>query len=246
MPHLTIFATQPILVGLLCAVFLKGFREAVGLSVVLVIVYLALNLVILSVGVYQITQHPEVIQAWHTRLFENHGNPLVLLGIAALLFPKLALGLSGFETGVAVMPMVQGQKGDTEENPRGRIHNTFKLLSSAAVAMSFFLIVSSFVTAFLIPAKEFQPGGSASGRALAYLSHAYLGDIFGSIYDLSTIFILWFAGASAMAGLLNIVPRYLPRYGMAPNWARASRPLVLVFVEYHSKCRRTKINVAAF
>lgn len=218
-----------ILVGLLCAVFLKGFREAVGLSVVLVIVYLALNLVILSVGVYQIAQHPEVIQAWHTRLFENHSNPLVLLGIAALLFPKLALGLSGFETGVAVMPMVQGQKGDTEENPRGRIHNTFKLLSSAAVTMSFFLIVSSFVTTFLIPAKEFQPGGSASGRALAYLSHAYLGDIFGSIYDLSTIFILWFAGASAMAGLLNIVPRYLPRYGMAPNWARASRPLVLVF-----------------
>lgn len=226
-----------VLVGFLGAIFLRGFREAIGLAVFLVGVYLLLNLIVISVGIIHVQHQPSVIVDWKNTLFADHGNPLVMLGVSALLFPKLALGLSGFETGVAVMPLVAGDSHghshsnshDTEKYPRGRIRNTYKLLTTAAVIMSGFLITSSLVTTLLIPAAEFQAGGKANGRALAYLAHLYLGNGFGTLYDLSTISILWFAGASAMAGLLNIVPRYLPRYGMAPNWTRTIRPLVLVY-----------------
>jgi hypothetical protein len=218
-----------LLIALLGGVFLRGFQEAVGIAVVLVVVYLSLNLIVIGIGTSQIIQNPAVLTNWQQELFTSHGNPLMMLTASALLFPKLALGLSGFETGVAVMPLVAGDPGETEDNPVGRIKNTYKLLTIAALIMSFFLLTSSLITTVLIPAAEFKAGGLANGRALAYLSHKFLGDGFGTVYDLSTIAILWFAGSSAMAGLLNIVPRYLPRYGMAPDWARATRPLVLVF-----------------
>ena len=184
---------------------------------------------LISVGLYEVLTHPTAVTDWQAALFRSHGSPLAMIGVALLLFPKLALGLSGFETGVAVMPLVRGDPTDTPEQPLGRIRNTRKLLTAAALIMSVFLITSSFVTTVLIPPAEFLAGGEANGRALAYLAHDYLGDLFGTVYDVSTILILWFAGASAMAGLLNIVPRYLPRYGMAPDWARATRPLVLIF-----------------
>ncbi|MEP6787793.1 MAG: amino acid transporter [Acidobacteriota bacterium] len=258
------FFDHPVIVTLafvafLGIVFLKGFKEAIGIAVVLVGVYLFLNVIVLGRSIMEVVNHPELLNNWQTALFATKisAGPFQVAGLAAIVllsitsFPRLALGLSGFETGVAVMPLVKRPN---------RIGNTRRLLMTAALIMSVLLIVSSFVTSVLIPREEFCPridcgvethiheppafcscsadqkaagvsteGGKANGRALAYIAHKYLSEWFGTLYDLSTILILWFAGASAMAGLLNIVPRYLPRYGMAPEWSRATRPLVLVF-----------------
>jgi hypothetical protein len=218
-----------VLLGLLGAVFLKGFKEAIGIAVLIVAAYLLLNLVVVAASLYEITTSPRHFSDWTGTLFNNYGNPLVMIGVSLLVFPRLALGLSGFETGVSMMPLVRGEHDDASERPAGRIRNTRKMLTVAALIMCFYLITTSFVTIVLIPAEEFRAGGSANGRAISYLAHERLGEVFGTIYDVSTITILWFAGASAMAGLLNIVPRYLPRYGMAPDWGRAVRPLVLVY-----------------
>ncbi|WP_245642101.1 amino acid transporter [Nonomuraea candida] len=210
------------LIAALGGVFLAGFSEAISLAVVLVAVYLLLNVVVVATAVQRVLTHPEQVTGWQNALSADHSSPIAMIAVSLYVMPKLALGLSGFETGVAVMPLV---KGDLAE----RIKGARKLLTTAALIMSVFLVTSSFATTVLIPAAEFAEGGAANGRALAYLAHLYLGDWFGTAYDLSTIAILWFAGASALAGLLNIVPRYLPRYGMAPDWTRAVRPMVLVF-----------------
>ena len=219
-----------LLILLLGAVFLRGFQEAIGIAVVLVIVYLGLNAVVIANSFILIAGQPELFGDWgRAMLQQGGGNPLGVLAVALFVFPQLALGLSGFETGVTVIPQIKGDADGPGQRPERRIRGAKNLLTTAAITMSVFLVTSSLVTTLLIPAAEFQPGGDANGRALAYLAHEHLGPVFATAYDASTIAILWFAGASAMAGLLNIVPRYLPRYGMAPTWARAVRPLVIVF-----------------
>ncbi|MEZ6140933.1 MAG: amino acid transporter [Zavarzinella sp.] len=257
---------------LLGSVFMRGFREVIGLAVGIVGLFLVLNLVVVGSGLLFLIDHPERIQAWfHNVRVGNwylHDTPIRGTGlfttivVCLLLFPKLALGLSGFETGIAVMPLVKGEEGDTAEQPTGRIRNTRKLLLTAACIMSVMLMSSSMVVTILIPPGDITPVSAtgeppvdeagkpiknpekwpsppAAGRALAYLAHGespdgrkicgLFGSSFGTLYDFSTILILWFAGASAMAGLLNIVPQYLPKYGMAPEWASAIKPLVLMF-----------------
>jgi hypothetical protein len=267
-----------ITIGLLLALgamFLRGFREVIGVAVVIVGVYLLLSGIVIGSGLLYLFNHPEYFVNWWNQVQSGewylHHAPFQtkelwgILAIAILLFPKLALGLSGFETGVGVMGHVKGDASDTAKEPRGRIRNTRKLLITAAAIMSLGLMGSSIVVAMLIPpsalvyakadgtfdvnpktGKEYTEAEvkqeltkpKAKDRALAYIAHGegdtkkinpLFGNIFGTIYDISTVVILWFAGASAMAGLLNLVPQYLPRYGMAPEWTKAARWLVILF-----------------
>jgi hypothetical protein len=219
------------LLVLLAIVFLIGFREAIRVADFVAIPYLALNVVVLLWCGVKILLHPELFFRWHSALFSTHADWTAIFIASALVFPKLALGLSGFETGVSVMPLVSGaEPGKSEETIPGRIAATRKLLLTAALLMSVMLLLSSFITGALIPESAYRIGGEADGRAIAYLAHLYLGNVFGTVYDISTILILWFAGASAMAGLLNLIPRYLPRFGMAPDWVAYQRPLVLVLL----------------
>jgi len=248
------------LLVLLGAVYLRGFREVIGLAVIIVAAYMVLNAVVIGAGLVHLAEHPEKFTHWTERVqsgqwYLEHapvsGSGLASIAIVSLLlFPRLALGLSGFETGVAVMPLVKGDVADDPKRPAGRIRNTRRLLITAAVLMSLYLLGSSLVVSTVIDANDLvahdaygqplpDPGKKppAADRALAYLAHgegtekvaSFFGSTFGTIYDLVTVVILWFAGASAMAGLLNLVPQYLPRYGMAPEWARAMRPLVILF-----------------
>jgi hypothetical protein len=217
---------------LLTLLFLRGFNEAIGLATYATIPYLALNLVVLGRGVWEVITHPTMLPDWSSLVAAKGDFSLVIVG-AVLVFPRLALGLSGFETGVSVMPLIDGGEADQGYSPRmggkpaGRIRNTQKLLAAAASIMSVLLILSSFVTTLLISPADYSINGKASGRAIAFLAHKYIGPGFGTVYDVSTILILGLAGASAMAGLLHLIPRYLPRFGMAPRWAALARPLVL-------------------
>ena len=251
LPHSPVTVTAGLIIGL-CLVFLKGFKEAIWLSAVIAIPYMILNLVIIVAGLQVVIAHPEKWTQWVDRMVAfdvadlakslepmspegagpigllNGSGTWMLFAVGLVVFPKLALGMSGFETGVSVMPHISAK--DLQE----RIRNTRKLLIVAAALMSVELMGANTVATLVIPEKEFwiargtQVAGNAQGRALAWLAHELMGPTFGTIYDVNTLLILWFAGASAMAGLLSLIPRYLPRFGMSPVWLEYRRPLVLV------------------
>ena len=224
-----VFLTLGLLI-LLAVVFFIGFGEAIGVAQIVAVPYLILNLIVLLRGLYEVLLHAELIHNWRLTLV-GRGDWTAIFIVSALLFPKLALGLSGFETGVSVMPLISNGNGEAPSGePLGRIRATRHLLLAAALIMSVMLLLSSIVTTLLVRESDYQVGGVAAGRAIAFLAHSLMGPVFGTIYDFSTILILWFAGASAMAGLLNLIPRYLPRFGMAPRWVAYRRPLVMALL----------------
>lgn len=222
-------AVTVIFLVILGGVFLLGFNEAVNVAIPLVVVFLGLNAVVVVVGIAAIVANPGSFADWLVRLEASGTDVGDLARTAVFAFPLLVLGLSGFETGVSMMPLVKSIGFTEYQVLASRVRNTRKLLTAAALIMSVYLLATTLITTVLIPAEEFEEGGAANGRALAYLAHEYLGNGFGTVYDISSILILWFAGASAMAGLINIVPRYLPSYGMAPEWSKAVRPVVIVY-----------------
>src|SRR4051812_35969148 len=160
-----------VLLLILGGVFLLGFSEAVGVAIPLVAVFLVLNAVVTVVGVVDLLGDSAALSRWTDALTAGGGGFTGVIGPAVVAFPLLVLGLSGFETGVSMMPLVAADGKTAEEKLESRIRNTRKLLTAAALIMSVFLIATSFVTTVLIPAEAFKEGGEANGRAMAYLAH---------------------------------------------------------------------------
>jgi len=139
---------------LLAIVFMFGFREAIGMARIAALPYLVLNLVVLLRGLWEIVRHPALLHHWGLNL-SVHGDWTAIFVASALIFPQLALGLSGFETGVSVMPLIANRDSASQEvdmgsPPLGRIRATGKLLLTAAVIMSCMLLLSSFVATLML------------------------------------------------------------------------------------------------
>ncbi len=238
------------------ALFRRGFTAAaVRVAAGVVAVYLLLTAVVLVSGLIYLHYHSELVESWWSRLWSGRWHPhhaalesvngWLLAGMSLLFLPQLALGLSGLELGLVVMPLVRaGAPGtDTPDRPRGRVRRARWLLTVSALLMAIFLLSATFVASLLIPPEAFQIAGQARDRALAYLAHGgglsdghtadamnpLFGVWFGSLYDLSTVVMLGLTGASIIIGLQNFVPPFLQHMGMELEWARKTSALYYLF-----------------
>ena len=62
--------------------------------------YLLLNFIVIADALYQVIIHPPLVTNWLQVLFTEHGNPLMMLGVALLFSPAGARSF-GLETGAA-------------------------------------------------------------------------------------------------------------------------------------------------
>src|SRR4026208_1419427 len=78
-----------VLVSLLGAVFLRGFKEAIGIAVILVGIYLFLNLIVVGYGMYEVVTHPHYVPQWKDALVHHprvQGNMWLIVGVSLILF----------------------------------------------------------------------------------------------------------------------------------------------------------------
>jgi hypothetical protein len=235
------------------AILRRGLkRRAIQIAVAVVFVYLSLNTMVLASAVLYLNAHPTVLASWWQSAMEGKGAAsgvsawsagLAIAATSILAFPRVSLGLSGFELSMVVMPLIRGRQDDTPEKPRGRVQNARKLLVVSALIMAIYLLASSLVVTTLVPRDALVPNGSASNRALAYLAHGgalttgetaralnpLFGEVFGTLYDVATIVILCLAGASVTLGLRDLVPQYMRRLGMELEWSHHTGAILHVF-----------------
>jgi hypothetical protein len=236
------------------AIFRRGLRRhVIQIAVIVVVMYMAANAVVLISGLLYLKAHPELLSDWWHNVISGEGRFApdqsywaiggTIAAASLLTFPKMSLGLSGFELSMVVMPLIRGGRQDTPADPRRRVRNARKLLILSAVIMAVYLLGSSVVTTTLIPRDAFPPRGAATNRALAYLAHGgplidnktaadmnpWFGELFGTAYDLSAILILCLAGASVTLGLRELVPQSMHRLGMELEWSHKVGAILLVF-----------------
>lgn len=232
----------------------RGFgRRVVRLAVLLVTPYLVVNGIVIGWGLWYLRQHPDLVARWwelaqqQVQSSSEHswlgGSWLAMVLLSVALVPQLALGFSGFELSMILMPQIRGRVDDEEQQPQGRIRRTWLMLALAALVMSLYLLGSVTVVTILVPGGQFKPPGEAGHRALAYLAHGGLlangqyghavnplfGPVFGTLYDLSSILILCFAGSSVMTALGMLLPRILLKFGMEFEWSHRWRVLFTMF-----------------
>src|SRR5258705_3138963 len=77
-----------VLLTLLGAVFFKGFKEAIGIAVILVAIYLILNFVVVGYGLYEVLTHPHHLPDWKAALLTDprvHGSPWLVVGASLII-----------------------------------------------------------------------------------------------------------------------------------------------------------------